>query len=407
MEKGISADMEKNIPADMEKNISQTLYFSLLRAAIWGSEPVLPDVLPEDLSDVIALSLRQGTAPLVFNQMLKQPLLMSRLTDKQKLQLKQICMSNMLEQQKLLSVLRRTWSALEQGGVFPVCLKGFGLSVLYPQPYLRVWGDLDVYVGPSQYHKAAALLRDAFPDAGHHEDELEELKHYNFTLPEGALVEMHRTSVKLDHPRDIRTYFPLEDAAVTPQSARKVTAEDMEIAVPEDRFNVLFTFYHAWDHCVTETGGMKQVCDVVLLVHAVVGRMGRQPLEAYLRPVLRKMGLMQPWRLFGYLAVGCLGLKAEEWPLYDDSRWTQRHGARFLAYLLSREPVARAMSEEESRRLHGSWNVVYRKLYTFFGRTKDARDVWPYAPSYAWHMFCTIVLKGLRRIIRREGVIPY
>ena len=153
---------------------------------------------------------------------------------------------------------------------------------------------------------------------------------------------------------------------------------------------------------------MKQVCDVVLLVHDVLGRISKEQLADYLRPVLRKMGLMQPWRLFGYLAVNCLGLKAEEWPLYDNSRWTQRHGARFLNYLLTREqPAAGTMSEEESRRLYSSWNVVYRKLYTFFGRTKDARDVWPYAPSYAWHMFFTIVFKGVRRIIRREGIIPY
>jgi len=386
---------------------SQHLYFSLLRAAIWDTEAVMPVQLPDDMADLMRLALKQGTAPLVFNQVLKMSVLVSRCSETQKMQMKQICMSNMLEQQKLLSVLRRTWKALEQGGVFPVCLKGFGLSVLYPLPYLRTWGDLDVYVGPSQYHQAAGLLRDAFPASVHHEDELEELKHYNFTLPEGALVEMHRTTVKLDHPRDIRTYFPLEDAAVTPQAARKVTAEDMQIAVPEDRFNVLFTFYHAWDHCVTETGGMKQICDVVLLVHDVIGRIGVEKLTDYLRPVLCKMGLMQPWRLFGYVAVHYLGLPAEEWPLYDNSRWTQRHGTRFLNYLLSREHEGRTMSEDEARRLHGSWNVVYRKLYTFFGRMRDVREVWPYAPCYAYHMAATIFYKGIRRIVHNEPIIPY
>ena len=49
---------------DMEKNISQTLYLSLLRAAIWGSEPVLPDV-PSPAASTFQEALSYGqTSPL-------------------------------------------------------------------------------------------------------------------------------------------------------------------------------------------------------------------------------------------------------------------------------------------------------------------------------------------------------
>ena len=82
-------------------------------------------------------------------------------------------------QEVLRGLMRRAITALEAVGITPVLLKGFGLARLYEQPYIRAWGDIDLFVGQANYHQGAAALRDAFPEAALFEGEEEHYKHYN------------------------------------------------------------------------------------------------------------------------------------------------------------------------------------------------------------------------------------
>lgn len=397
-------------------------YFQLLRQAIGlavhdaQSTDSVHDarctVHDEDLEAVVRLAQQQGTGPLVFDQILSVPDSQCTMHDDLRMQMKQVCIQNMVAQQKLLQILKTTFSALEKGGVQPALLKGFGLASLYPKPYLRTWGDLDVYVGPGQYHEAAAILRKTFPEAKHHDEEYEELKHYNFVLPDG-LVEMHRTTVKLDHPKDIRVYYALENRAMTSNVLQQIEVEGVQVYLPEAKFNMLFTFLHAVYHFVGEGLGMKLLADLCLLAHNTYAKMQAKgelkAYEKYMRKYLRALRIDELWQLFGYICVHYLGLPKAEWVCYHETRWVRKHGEKLLAHVLEeglcRE--TRTMSREEFHKIRDQWNVVYRKWRTFIGRTKDVRFVWAHSPQYAWHLLMTILWKGIRRIIKNEAVIPY
>ncbi len=404
---------------------TQDIYLLLLRQAIYSVDDSQCTMHGEDIEVLVYLAQIQGTAPLIYNQLLMHNAQCTMHNDLV-MQMKQVCMQNMVAQEGLLRILKKTFAALSAGGIHPVLLKGFGLATLYPKPYLRSWGDLDVYVGPEQYHQAAALLRDAFPHAKHHDEEWEELKHYNFVMPDG-LVEMHRTTVKMEHPRDKRVYYALENAAMQ-SNASVVQVEDLTVHVPEDKFNMLFVFLHAVHHFVEEGLGFKQICDVCLLAHHIYAARATDEkrlaeYKKYMKTNLCKLRLSEMWQLFGYICVEKLGLPAQEWPLLwctiDDAqctmewnRWLQKHGELFAQRVMT-EGLARpedygdSKDRYEAREKALKMNVVARKWLTFQSHLLTYRMVKPYSPMYARHLLMSALWKGARRLVKKEPVVLY
>lgn len=406
-------------------DIQQT-YLQLLRQAIYSVDGSQCTMHSEDIEALMRLAQIQGTAPLIFNELLSLPSRGSVSPDETGENnsrkgeiigaLRMVCMQNMVEQEGLLRILKQTFTALSAGGIHPVLLKGFGLAALYPKPYLRTWGDLDVYVGPEQYHQAAEILRNTFPEAKHHDEEWEELKHYNFVLPDGNVIEMHRDTVKIELPCERRVYEALERQGCFVES-RVERVENIEVPVPEAKFNMLFTFLHAWNHFVESGVGFKQLCDVALLAHKICQESRVESREwseytEYMQRNLRKLHLMQPWQLIGYVCVEYLGLPAGEWPLLKWSRWLQKHGEcfaqRVMAEGCARPSECKSLADKiEQREKAKQMNIIARKLLTFKGRFRVVQLVYPYAPAYARHLLWEILYRGIRRTIRGEKMLDY
>ena len=389
---------------------TEDIYLSLLRQALWNkSGNELPsDIDNLQLRQLMRLCNIQGTAPLVFEVMLRR---YSNLPDDIKLQMKQVCMSNMLQFGKLKDELIFTFNALKANGIKPVLLKGFGLAALYPKPYLRSWGDLDVYVGSRQYHQAAATLRNTFPDAKHHDQEWEELKHYNFVLPNGSLVEMHHHTMAFFSRRDEKYFYKLEEDAM---NDKKADIEGYEVNIPDDFFNMLFVFMHAWEHFYESGAGMKQIADVALLAHTLhqSDSCDNRQLTTYLNKHLRRMRMIQPWHIMGYLIVKALHLPAEEWPLYDDGVLTRKYGERLYKRVMH-EGLCRPRDFGESKDRYEARDkamalpIYKRKWLTLKSKINDAVPMWHYSPRYTIHRLATSIGKGIRRTLHREEMVLY
>lgn len=345
-----------------------------------------------DMASLIHLAQIQGTAPLVYDQLLKAD---SLLPEEAQMQLKQACMQNMMGQQEMKGVLATAWNALSNGGVRPVLLKGFGLAALYPQPYLRQWGDIDIYVGADGYHIAAETLRKTFPDSPCFEEEEEYYKHWNICIGNTA-IEAHRVSAILIHPCDMRLWQRLERDAMI--HAQEMDIEGMKLRIPEYRFNSLFVFLHSWHH-FTESGSatMKQLCDLALLLHHTSSLLPHTsyllPLTSYLRHHLHRLRLTQVWKAYAYIMVTYLGLPADQCPLYTPK--AAKRGERLFNRILN--PV-RATSHTATPHT----NILLRKLSTLRGKIHDSMQTWPISPIYAIHDIFGKVLEGLGRLLRGE-----
>lgn len=366
----------------------QETYLALLRAAIWGGELTnewVNGLRDERVNEVIRLAAFQGTGPLVYDQLLK--LKDVEIPAALCMQMKQQCMMSMMQQNTMMPILSQAWNALTEADIHPVLLKGLALAHYYPQPHLRQWGDIDLYVGQKQYHQACKVLDAIFPDADHPAEDDEDRKHYNYVFP-NALLEMHRISMEMAHPRDRRYYEQLEEKCLT-NDGPSFKVEGLSITTPEETFNVFFTFLHAWHHFIETGMNMKQLCDVAVLLHAKRDAIDKERLKE----MLVKLHLMEVWQLIMYIVVQHLGASKEECPFYTE---TCKDRAEQL--------FDRIMTEGSSRKeeLIGTKDMsfVRRKWFTFQLRLTAMRIVKPYAPKYARHMLVSAVVHGMERMLK-------
>ena len=379
---------------------SQSTYCTLLLQTLGlSTQDTLSAFNAEDMDSLIYLAQIQGTAPLVYDQLLKAD---SLLPDEAQMQLKQACMQNMMLQQEQMMIFRTAWDALSKGGVKPVLLKGFGLAMLYPQPHLRQWGDIDIYVGAEGYHIAADTLRKTFPGCPCFEEEEEYYKHWNINVGNTA-IEAHRVSAVLVHPCDMRLWQRLERDAMI--HAQEMDIEGMKLRIPEYRFNSLFVFLHSWHH-FTESGSatMKQLCDLALLLHhtynqqsAIAGTASNlQSFTSYLRRHLRRLRLTQVWKAYAYIMVTYLGLPADQCPLYTPT--AAKRGEILMQQIL----VGRASTITKAKNDHVPSNILLRKLYTLRHKVANSLQTWDISPIYALHDIMGKILEGLGRLLRGE-----
>lgn len=372
-------------------NRIQETYLELLKAAIWDSKELTSEGVrelgSEGVNELIRLAGFQGTGPLIFDQLLK--LKDIEIPNALRIQMKQQCMMSMMQQNTMMPILSHAWNALEEAGIHPVLLKGLALAQSYPQPHLRQWGDIDLYVGQNQYHQACKVLDATFPEADHPAEDDEDRKHYNYVFP-SALLEMHRISMEFAHPRDRRYYEHLEELYLT-KDGPTIEIGGLKITTQEETFNVFFTFLHAWHHFIETGMNMKQLCDIAVLLHAKRDIIDRERLKE----MLVKLHLMEVWQLIMYIIVQHLGVTKEEAPFLTEQ--CKERAEHFFTHILS-EGSSRKLAHVDIRGV----SHIKRKWITFQLRLADSRLVKPYAPKYARHLLISDVMHGIERTINRK-----
>lgn len=316
----------------------------------------------------------QGIGPLVFPERLRVTGDGSRVTDAQRAQMKVVCVHTMQQQVQIRRIQSMALHALEEAGIDAVLMKGAGLAVLYPSPEMRQWGDVDLFVGKEQYHQAAAVMRATFPKALKFDEELDHYKHYNL-IADGISIEIHRVSMGLTHPRDIRLYARMEAYGMAHSEWAEWNGE--RFRVPEPTFNTLMVFLHSWEHMLSEGANLRQLVDVQMLLTHYKDRIDNRRLHRW----LKQLRLEDVWAL--YMEV----IKGE--------RLTAR-GERFLNALL--HPQVKVKGE----RLEVSGNRFVRKFHTMQERMKNADRIAAFSPAYARHMKWGILWSGLARLFAKD-----
>ena len=200
---------------------------------------------------------------------------------------------------------------LTQNGIRPVLLKGQGDATNYTEPTLRICGDIDLYIGQTDYRKACRLARQWGETR---EESMESDKHYHFRHG-GATVELHRIAERLPLPWHNARLQRWTRQHLHGNSLRSVVIEGTTVSLPPVNFDALYIFNHAWHHLTTGGGiGWRQLCDWVRYLHTFRHQIDRARLERD----LRSFGLWHPWKVFASIAVDVLGLPCEEYPFYTD-----------------------------------------------------------------------------------------
>ena len=333
----------------MKMTPAETQYFTLLRAALWGTP--LPVNMAIDWNAVMQLAGYHGNIVLLSDvaaQMSED----NKPSPERLVIMQQAMRSNLLHQMRLKQILVPAVQLLRQHDIEPVLLKGFGLASLYPNSSLRQFSDIDLFVGLEDFHEACTLLR-SLPGCYNWGEEVDSGRHYNIEFGQYPM-EIHRVSADVENTKDGAVYAVIEREGLK-EHPQRVSLDGFEVSVPSKEFTVFFTFYHAWHHFLTTGVGWRQLSDLTMALHTYHDQLDTGKLHDW----INAMHLLQPWQTFGYLLVHCLGLPETEMPFSDASC---RHRANRLYRRIMEEGD---FKRERKFKSHRPKRRLWQKLHAF------------------------------------------
>ena len=163
---------------------------------------------------------------------------------------------------KVNAVAGKLFSMLREDGMRCCVLKGQGNALMYPNPYSRTPGDIDVWINAS---------RERIMEYASKKFELGDdirLQHLETSL-DGVPVELHFFPCSMNNPiyhARLQKWFR-RNADL--QCSHIVGLPDGagDIAIPTTAFNVVYQLTHLYHHFFDEGIGMRQIIDYFLVVN--------------------------------------------------------------------------------------------------------------------------------------------
>ena len=233
----------------------QKIFFDFLRFCI-GSAKEIPGFLKEvDWKELYAIAKKQALLGVLFYGIKKLPA--EHVGMEKELLLRWMAESQMLEKAnvRLNDAAIQVTEWFRKKGFRTCILKGQGNALMYPNPYSRTPGDIDIWV-EGEDKRVISFVRSISP----HEKAC--YHHIEFPSYKGVEVEVHyRPSFLLCfwHNRKLQKYY--ERVKEDQFSHRVMLGEQGEIAIPTVEFNIIFQLTHIYSHLMNEGIGLRQLLD--------------------------------------------------------------------------------------------------------------------------------------------------
>ena len=267
----------------MDKQLK--FFFDFLRFCI-GSDKEIPDSLKEaDWKELYAIAQKQCLVGILFDGIKKLPA--EHVGMKKELLLQWMAESQMLEKAnvRLNDAVIQVSEWFRKKGFRTCILKGQGNALMYPNPYSRTPGDIDIWVEGGD-KRVISFVRSISP----HEKAC--YHHIEFPSYKGVEVEVHyRPSFLLCfwHNRKLQKYY--EKVKEVQFLHRVKLGEQGEGAIPTAEFNLIFQLTHIYAHLLNEGIGLRQLLDYYfVLLHADIKNV------VELQRILKHIGL---WKFAG------------------------------------------------------------------------------------------------------------
>lgn len=232
----------------------QKIFFDFLRFCI-GSAKEIPGSLKEvDWKKLYAIAQKQALLGVLFYGIQRLP---KELAPEQKLLMQWMVMAEQIRKQniRLFQDSVKVCKNFENKGFANCILKGQGNALLYPDPYMRTPGDIDIYLSGGR-RKIMKYVDQVCPN------QVMRYHHVDFPVMKTA-IEVHFTPSYM--------FFPIHNSRMQKwfgkvmgeQCHHRVSLPDGygEIHVPQVSFNVIYILSHLYRHIFTEGIGLRQLLD--------------------------------------------------------------------------------------------------------------------------------------------------
>ena len=232
-----------------------SLFFDFLPFCIGSVSEISTSVKDADWNIMYAIAKKQCLVGILFDGIQKLPPAEVGMSKDLLLQWMMRC--QMLEKAnvRLNDAAIQVSEWFRKKGFRTCILKGQGNALMYPNPYSRTPGDIDIWVEGGD-KRVISFVRSISP----HEKAC--YHHIEFPSYKGVEVEVHyRPSFLLCfwHNRKLQKYY--EKVKEEQFSHRVMLGEQGEIAIPTVEFNLIFQLTHIYAHLMNEGIGLRQLLD--------------------------------------------------------------------------------------------------------------------------------------------------
>ena len=223
---------------------------------------------------------------------------------------------------KVNAVASKLFSMLREDGLRCCILKGQGNALMYPNPYSRTPGDIDVWIDASR-ERIMEYAQKKF-ELG---DDIR-LQHLETSL-DGVPVELHFFPCSMNNPiyhARLQKWFR-RNADLQCSHIVRLPNGAGDIAIPTTAFNVIYQLTHLYHHFFDEGIGMRQIIDY----YYVVNNDELLAIKDTLQKELKHLGLWKFARAVMYVLHETLGLSEEKMIAPMD----EKRGKLLLAEILN------------------------------------------------------------------------
>ena len=245
-------------------------FFQLLRFSIGASEQIPLPMSGDMWSGIYEIARQQSLLGILFDGIQNIP----DVGMDKKLLLRWYSASEQIRNanEKTNRAAVEVCESLRGQGFRSCVLKGQGNNLLYPHPYSRMSGDIDLWVVSEEREEGRRrmdeLAEKVIEYAKRRNPEAKALYHHvDAGMFQGIEVEMHyRPSFlnNLIYNRRLQRWF---EENAEEQFANEVELPDGagRICVPTHRFNVVYQLVHMYNHLIHEGIGLRQMVDYYFL----------------------------------------------------------------------------------------------------------------------------------------------
>lgn len=380
----------------MESTITvvQKQFLELLRAGLWGGCPDVTLFQGEvNWKAIFKISREQAVQVLVADGMEALP---EHLAPKKetiyKVAIRRTTNSLAYKVQK--SLINRITTLFNEEGIPSILLKGQGVAQNYQKPESRMCGDIDIYVGMDNFHKACEILRREGAEELIHQDEHE--FHIAFDLDDKT-IEVHKKSDvirgrKLNDSLQKWTASHL-DAKLAAGTLPKWNNDGTLINIPDPTYNAFYIIHHAVRHMIGEGIGLRHVCDWMIFLRTHQDQIDTEELKAKL--VEYKMATA--WGQFGALATKYLGFP-EEHLLVPPIDQNESKAELLLQHIFSTGNFGQYSKEKRDSKSR----YLKRKWHNFRFQMSRLFKLYRILPDYTLNFGCGWLTNAIYRFFRNK-----
>lgn len=211
-------------------------------------------------------------------------------------------------------VIARLAAFYREHGIEMMVLKGYGLSLFYPVPEHRPYGDIDIWLFGRQAEGDRLVARAWGTPVDVHKEH-----HTTFDI-DGIMVENHYDFVNTQtHASNARLERRFKGLAARP--GESVSVSGVPVYLPSEQFNALFLLRHAAVHFAAINIGLRHVVDWYVFVAASHERIDWPALYA----AARAAKMTEFLNCLNAICIDFLGLDAGFFPRFaHDARLEER-----------------------------------------------------------------------------------